>query len=153
MKSRQGHRDTNIFLTEWHDIASKTGFADNALIAFLKAALHTNLLTLLSSLAISNAAIASDLTSFLAQIRRIDSILRQTNPNYFKAATAPVPITPTNFINPHGFLPPHLPLTTTHGGEAMDISASRLGVTSWTADDLTHRPRKTPAKPTALRAT
>ena len=118
MKIRQNQKATPEFLNEWSQIAAKTGFDDKAKIAHLKHALHPEILIRLQQLQLSMVPIKTDLPGFLEQIRRIDSIIRSTNPDYVKTKS----VLPSSILKN---LTPDIPieLTTTQGGDAMDLSA------------------------------
>ena len=136
MKLRQNAKPTIEFLNEWLEVAQKTGFDDEAKIAHLKNALHMKVLERLTHLQLSHTPIAKDLTGFLAQIRHIDSIIRSIEPNYTKAKQTPN-------HNPR-FLHTHTPevttplVTTTDGGDAMDLNAAMV---EWSNPDGTRRPK------------
>ena len=134
MKLRQGHKPTIEFLQDWLAVASKTGFDDKAKIAHLKNALHPEVLTRLSQLLLSNTPIATNLTDFLAQIRHIDSVIRTMNPDYTKTKSpSTVTLTPRPFSVPEIA---NTPLTTSQGGDIMDLSALE-----WSNPDGTRRPK------------
>lgn len=121
MKMKQNNKPTIEFLNEWSEIAAQTGFDDKAKIAHLKHALHPEVLTRLQHLQLSLVPISTTLPGFLNQIRHIDSVIRSTNPDYFKnKATLSPSVLRT--LTPDTYAP--TPFTTSEGGDAMDLNAA-----------------------------
>jgi hypothetical protein len=111
-------------LNEWLEVAQKTGFDDESKIAHLKNALHIKVLDRLTHLQLSHTPVAKDLTGFLAQIRYIDSIIRLIEPNYTKAKQTPNHN--TRLLNTHAPEVTTPLVTTTDGGDAMDLNAAMV---------------------------
>lgn len=90
----QGNQPLATFLPIWQETSSTSDFCDEALIAFLKRALHPALIDRLSYVTDPQKTIHG----FIAQVRRIDNIVRGLNPTYHKAKTttavATIPIEP-----------------------------------------------------------
>lgn len=131
----QGNRSLAAFLPEWQETASTSQFGDEALIALLKRALHSEITSRLSFIPLDQHK--ADIFGFVAQIRGIDNILRSVNPNYHRNKAQPVPGLPavaTTSSSPVG-------LTTTDGGSAMDLSMMEIGppCDPWTAKDVTDK--------------
>jgi len=127
----QGNRTLAAFLPEWQETASTSQFGDEALIALLKRALHSEITSRLSFVPVEQQK--TDILGFVAQIRGIDNILRGIDPNYHKKRGQPIsgipPVT-------HSSSPP-VAHTTTEGGSAMDLSFMEVGppAAPWTAKD------------------
>jgi hypothetical protein len=134
MNLKQGNKPTLQFLSEWQDIANKSGLEDKSLIAFLKNSLHHEVLNRLSTMLLTNTKISPDLTGFITQIRHIDSVLRSLSPDYTKAKTH-THHTP-QFVTP---LSDSTSLSVSQGGDAMDLNAARLSA-SWGPEKRNVRP-------------
>lgn len=124
---KQGHKTLADFLPSWLELNKSAKFDDLASIAILKAALHGALIDRLSYT--SPALLKSDLDGFVAQVREADTTVRSLDPNYHKKTSATTSSLPPSTIT--------VPLTTTQGGDAMDLSAAVL----WTAKDVNRRPK------------
>ena len=133
---KQGHKSLADFLPGWLELRALARFDDAASIAILKSALHSAIIDRLSYTA--PADIRNDITGFVAQVREADTTLRSLDPLYFKKTST------TNTTLPPTAAPA---LTTTQGGDAMDLNAAVV----WTAKDVGRRPR-TPAEKLARRA-
>lgn len=139
---KQGHRSLVIFLPEWHAIAKLTEWDSGALIAHLRRALHDDIIWRLSLT--KGKDLPTELTQFMDLVRTCDNECRQVNANYFKK----------NSGNPLAYhtsssRPPAIPqLTTSNGGDAMDLSAITWGA----ADVASGRRPQTDAERAARKA-
>lgn len=130
LKLKQHKQPLQQFLPEWHRTAHESGFDDVALIAILKDALHFMILERLSYTPASFST--TSLPEFLAMVRDADSTLRMLYPNYHKntpmthghSATS---AKPTPALPLPNSLPPTSTLTTSDGGDAMDLSVVWTG--------------------------
>lgn len=135
---KQGHKPLADFLPGWLELQSLCQFNDTASIALLKSALHVSLIERLSYLTLK-----LDLVDFIAQVRDIDTILRSvpSTSDYYKRDSGRYLILPSTHD--------HASLTTTQGGDAMDLNAAVL----WTAKDIANARRpKTDQEKLARRA-
>jgi hypothetical protein len=124
---KQGQRALADFLPEWVAVANKTGFNDIALISQLKVSLHHAILVRLSF--IPRDEVATTLDEFLIQVRATDNTLSALDSAYTKtgsSATPSVPAAPSIFKSA---------LTTTDGGDAMDLSML------WTKQNVGTKPQ------------
>jgi hypothetical protein len=131
---KQNKQPLQKFLPEWQQVAAESQFDDIALIAILRNALHPLILERLSY----NPAAASilSLAQFLDLVRDSDSMLRTLYGNYHTQHYQNLPngsktstngTKPTPAIQPPTPLPPAAPLTTSDGGDAMDLSVIWTG--------------------------
>jgi hypothetical protein len=138
MRLKQGHKSLALFIPEFSEVAGKTGFDHTALIAHLREALHPDIIERLSF----QTEIATTLSGFIDQARQADNLLRNLKPDYFKSNKNPnvaLHYTPTA-------------VTTSEGGDAMDLNAGRV-TTAWTAEDVAARRRpRTGEEKTAQKA-
>ena len=119
--------------------AQKTGLSDDALINHLYDSLHPAIVSHIQNRVMLRQPLPKDLTSYLVEVRHIDSVLRSSNPNYTKSKYS---------INSHHIFSPPVPNFTTlpassptspPAGEPMDLSASSLNRNiTWTAVDATN---------------
>ena len=123
---KQGNQLLSTFLPAWLEIKGYTNFNDEAAIAILREALHFDIITRLSYTNPSD--LKTDLIGFCAQVRETDTVLRQLNPNYYKAG---------NTGGGASFTPNvKTTITTTTPGDPMDLSASQSKTVVWTATDV-----------------
>ena len=111
---KQGRHALADFLPEWVAVANKTGFNDIALISQLKVALHHAILVRLSF--IPRDEVATTLDEFLTQVRATDNTLSALDSAYTKAGSSTTPFAPADLSAPKS------PLTTSDGGDVMDLS-------------------------------
>ena len=128
---KQGNKPLAIFLPNWITVAKLTGFEDKSLISHLKRALHPDIIWRLVVLKTT----PSTLTEFIELVRKCDSECRQLNPFYYKKKSSNNNKIPSSTVPT---VPTSDALTTTDGGDAMDLSAA-----SWGAKDVAsgRRPR------------
>lgn len=105
---KQGTKALADFLPAWMELQSLSRFDDTASIAILKMSLHPLLINRLSY----TQVLKPDLSGFIIQVREADTILRSLESTYHKKVTSS-PVTPP-LSQP--------PLTTTQGGDAMDLN-------------------------------
>jgi len=115
MTLKQGHSPMATFLPDWHATAKATKWDDNALIDHLRNAIHTDVLNRISYLRDND--IPHDLLRYIEVVRRCDYEVRQADPDYFKGKK------PASHV-PHPPIPTVQPLTTSNGGDAMDLNAT-----------------------------
>ncbi|KAH8772361.1 hypothetical protein BGZ57DRAFT_419291 [Hyaloscypha finlandica] len=118
---KQSHRPLIIFLPEWHAIAKLTEWDSGALIAHLRRALHDDIIWRLSLT--KSKDIPTELTQFMDLVRTCDNECRQLNANYFKKNANNSLANHT--ANSHPTTTSQL--TTSNGGDAMDLSAITWG--------------------------
>ena len=151
---KQGQKDTSTHISDWLDVAQKTGLSDDALINHLYDSLHPAIVSHIQNRVMLRQPLPKDLTSYLVEVRHIDSVLRSSNPNYTKSKYS---------TNSHHIFSPPVPNFTTlpassptspPAGEPMDLSASSLNRNiTWTAVDATkHRIPRNEAERCAKRA-
>lgn len=122
---KQGHRSLAVFLPEWHAVAKLTEWDSGALIAHLRRALHSDIIWRLSLT--KGKDVPTELNQFIDLVRTCDNECRQVNANYFKKHANSSSDNPTATSRP-----PTIPqLTTSNGGDAMDLSAL-----TWSAADV-----------------
>jgi hypothetical protein len=148
LKLHQEKHPLKDFLPEWHHLANKSGFDDTALITLLNAALHPAILDRLSYNAASETI--TTLTSYLDLVRQADATLRRLRPNYHLTGVKSNTQEPPAPLTPLSSLPPVASLTTSNGGDAMDLSATSNKVV-WTGNQGGKKRPKTPAEKTARR--
>ncbi|KAI0995385.1 hypothetical protein K3495_g12796 [Podosphaera aphanis] len=114
----QGQQSLADFLPGWVSTARKTGYNDDALIPQLKIALHNPILVRMSFT--PSTDVPKTIDGYLLLVRQTDAILSQLDTNYIRVTALNAPA-----------------LTTTNGGDAMDLSVI------WTAADSANgrRPR------------
>jgi hypothetical protein len=131
----QGNKTLASFLPDWQETASTSAFGDEALIALLKRALHPDIIGRLSYIPIADHK--TIINEFVAQVRGIDNVLRNIDPNYHKkrqGAPAAIPNVTLNHQHQASGL------TTTDGGTAMDLSVMELGpAVVWSAKDVSSK--------------
>ena len=117
---KQHKQPLQQFLPEWHRAAIESGFDDKALTALLKDALHP---VLLDRLSFNSASFSTtSLPAYLTLVRETDSVLRMLQPNYHKTKHGTTNGKPTPEVVPVSSLPSGPALTTSNGGDAMDLS-------------------------------
>jgi hypothetical protein len=122
---KQGHRSLAVFLPEWHAVAKLTEWDSGALIAHLRRALHSDIIWRLSLT--KGKDVPTELNQFIDLVRTCDNECRQVNANYFKKHANSSSDNPAATSRP-----PTIPqLTTSNGGDAMDLSAL-----TWSAADV-----------------
>ena len=123
----QGNRSLASFLPKWQETCAEAQFGDEASIALLKRALHTDVTNRLSYIPAENHK--TKLLEFISQVRGIDNILRNQDPTYFKKKATTLAAIPQAALS-------QPILTTTQGGSAMDVSVMEMGpAATWTATD------------------
>lgn len=130
LKLKQHKQPLQQFLPEWRQTAHESGFDDIALITLLKDALHFMIIERLSYTPASFST--TSLPEFLTMVRNADSTLRMLYPNYHQNTPtthgpSATPAKPAPVLPLPNSLPPTSTLTTSNGGDAMDLSVVWTG--------------------------
>ncbi|KAI1003556.1 hypothetical protein K3495_g4646 [Podosphaera aphanis] len=132
---KQGQKDTSTHISDWFDVAQKTGLADDALINHLYDSLHPAIVSHIQNRVMLRQPLPNDLTSYLVEVRHINAVLRSSNPCYTKDKS-------NSSNHHHSSLP--IPNSTApsnpFAADPMDLSASNLGRNiTWTSADAVNQ--------------
>lgn len=129
---KQGQKDTLTHISDWFNVAQKTGLSNNALINHLYDSLHPAIVSHIQNRVMLRQSLPTDLISYLVEVRHIDAVFRSSNPSYTKSKHS---------TNSHHLYSPPIPKFTTlatpspstpPAREPMDLSASILNCHSLT---------------------
>ncbi|KAF5179766.1 Reverse transcriptase domain protein [Thalictrum thalictroides] len=143
---KQGTKETSSHISDWYEVALKTGLSDNALINHLYDSLHPAIVAQIQNRTMLRQQMPTDLSSYLVEVRHIDAVLRSSNPSYTKIKS-----TPSIF---HPLISPINSTNTQTLDDPMDLSAAKtVSSTIWTTKDAAaHRIPRNEAEKAAKRS-